>query len=358
MNSFKEEMQFLSPDQIAKLKCQLQIYSEELFQEQMNALDRDETRLFEDYIPVQPLKGGNSKPLSRPFGCVILAGGQGSRLGYDLPKGCFELHLGHSLFSILAKKLNSDFGYLAIMTSEDNDKATRMFFEHHHYFDLNPSHIDFFKQPVIPVMASNKKWVLNSKKELFLSPAGNGAFFQAFFKSLVFQKWKDLGIEVINVCPIDNFLAEPQDFELMNLIQEGYDLVVRGIEKRQEEKIGTLLQHNGQLMVVEYGQLNSLPPSLGYSGLFAISIDFLVLAAEKQLNWNLAKKKGKIFSLGKEEEIEIIKFEKFIFDPFVEAKKFGVLNTCRKKYFCPLKDKLGPYGIESVKAVYRYKEQL
>ncbi len=300
--------------------------------------------------PVVPSFGffQNSLP---SFGVVLLAGGQGSRFGLTgEPKGCFELQPKVTLFSVLCRKLKGKNVPLAIMTSSQNHRLIQEHFYQNDYFGLKQEQVEFFVQSSWPVISEEKKWVLNSDKKLFEAPIGNGDFYAAFVASGLWKKWKEKGVEAVQVIPVDNVLADPLDQEMLGLIRQGYDLVVRGIEKLPEEKIGSLALKENRLHVIEYTDPIAQRFSIGYSGLFCIRLDRLYQIAFQERPWYLAKKEGTIFSKGEIKTASIMKCEQFIFDAFNSIDSFVVLDSCRKKYFCPLKDK------ESIKNVINVLE--
>lgn len=353
MNQFLNELKFLEEEDHLILKQNVQQFSQELFAEQLRLIKKKEEKKIDlMQNPIAQDQVCISK-LDRPFGAVILAAGQGSRLNFSLPKGCFEIALGQSLFSILCRKMKSPNGYIAIMTSAENNELIKNFFLQNAFFGLDPRKIDFFIQESFPVVNLDNKWVLNSEKKLFVAPAGNGSFYKSFYESPIYKKWKEIGIHALTVIPVDNFKANPQDEMLLGAIEEGVDLAVCAIEKKPLESIGTIALIDEKLTVLEYSEYQNTEEGLGYSGLFAIGIKFLKQAALTSLPLHLAKKKGNCFVQGKVVNQEIFKFEKFIFDAFSLTNHYRILNTCRKKYFCPLKDKEGPNGIEAVKASYQ-----
>ena len=325
----------------------------DIYKMQIEALDDKEKEIGKELETVFGSDGGFSFDSQNPFGIVILSGGQGTRLGVDLPKGCFELEKGRSLFSILVSKIRKKNAYLAVMTAEDNHQTVLEFFEKNNYFGLNKSNLDFFTQENWPVLSLDRQLVKKDENHFLTSPIGNGSFYSAFMKSSILPKWQNLGVTCINILPIDNILADPQDENLLGAINQGYDLAIRGIQGNIGEKVGKIFKKNNKVHIIEYSSKQPEENTLAYSGLFAISMKFLLQAAALDLPIYPVYKKGKVLLQNEIKEVDIIKFERFIFDVFHIAENNIVLNTCRKKYFCPLKDKLGPYGVESVRQTYK-----
>lgn len=328
-------------------------YLPKILSKQLEILKNSKIAKKEDVESIEGQTSYFDYSFSSPFGVIILAGGQASRLGLTGPKGCFNLSENETLFSYLIEKLKGCDAYLAIMTSESNHKETVDFFDDHHFFDLGKDRIDFFIQESWPVVDQNNQWVLKNECEIFDAPLGNGSMYEAFCNSSIINKWKDLKISAVNILPVDNLLADPKDLNLLGAVEQGYDLAVRGIKKEHTEKVGMLIKQSGSLKVIEYSECEIEIDTLAYSGLFAMSLNFLEEASKLELPIHIAHKEGICFSNGEYVPSKIIKFEKFIFDAFYKAEKFIVLNSCRKKYFCPLKDKKGPYGIEAIREIYK-----
>ena len=275
-------------------------------------------------------------------GCLILAGGQGTRLGFKGPKGCTLIPgLNQTLFEHLLRKVKMKGENLpvAIMTSPLNHEETKAYLSKHHYFGL--SNLSLFSQEMVDVC--------NARGELIdsmQSPDGNGRALFSLQSSGILKEWKQGGVQFVQVIPIDNPLAEPFDGELLSLHeQEGVDLALRAVVRQGlSDKIGVIGLRNQRLTICEYSEL---PERLkhedflyGNSGLFSLSISLIEKLLHLKLPWHLAKKKI--------EGREVIKFETFIFDLFPHAPTFKVLISERKKHFAPIKNLRGLDSLESV----------
>ncbi|HWP40689.1 MAG TPA: UTP--glucose-1-phosphate uridylyltransferase, partial [Tepidisphaeraceae bacterium] len=121
----------------------------------------------------------------------LVAGGQGTRLGYDGPKGEFPVTpvKNKPLFQVFAEQLlahSRDSGRAIpwyIMTSDINDAATRAFFARHNYFGYDPANIMFFEQGMMPAFSFDGKMLLDQKDSLALSPDGHGGSLRALWRS-------------------------------------------------------------------------------------------------------------------------------------------------------------------------------
>ncbi len=303
------------------------------------------------------------------MGCLILAGGQGTRLGFDGPKGCVELRVdgGKSLFQIHFEKIAKKGPGLsiAVMTSPLNDEETRTYFREHDFFGLEPNDIDFFPQEMMYASDSEGKLFYDAPNHLAEAPAGNGKALELLYRTGIWEKWKKKGIEVVQVMPVDNPLADPFDPELLGVhLQGNFELVLRAVERSHPgEKLGVLGLSNHRLYIREYSELSpelqGLHFSLGNTGIFSCAIDFIKKIQGEPLPWHLARKSGKRITVvdGKvsEEAIETLKLETFIFDLFPMAETFKIILSNRKECFAPLKNAVGKDSLETVADILKHR---
>lgn len=310
-------------------------------------------------------------PHYEKMGVLILAGGQGTRLGFDGPKGCFELPLADkkSLFQLHFEtiKTKGANGSVAIMTSPLNHEATKAYLEKHNWFGLHPDQVDLFEQELIPMCDDQGNLFLDAPDHIAESPAGNGKALFHLHNSSIWAKWRERGIEYIQVVPVDNPLAKPFDGELLACHETSHaELVLKCIERvNPEEKLGVIVVKDGQLMIREYSEVSTevktgqLPDGrlryyLGNSGLFSCSMDFVERMAEADFSmpWHLAHKQGECLVETPEgwttEKVWIWKFETFIFDLFPSAHSYQIIVGDRKQCFAPLKNLTGPDSPETV----------
>jgi UDP-N-acetylglucosamine/UDP-N-acetylgalactosamine diphosphorylase len=305
---------------------------------------------------------------SGKVGCLILAGGQASRLKSVVPKGTVSVSpiRGRSLFQLFferaaaAEKRGVAKLPIAVMTSPSNHSDTEVYFKEHNWFGLTESQVDLFSQKMLPFVDDLGNWILEAPGKIAEGPDGNGGALQVFFDSGIWQKWKDLGVEYVNVVVVDNALADPFDAELMGFQEkEGAEVVLKCVERKNaEEKMGILVEKNKKVCVVEYSELSdqafagkngdgSLRYSLANTSLFGLRMDWIGRIAQDPstvLPWHLARKSAKALS----GEIMVFKYEAFIFDAFSFAHKISVLLYPRKECFAPLKNASGENSLQTV----------
>ncbi len=302
---------------------------------------------------------GMQKPIKKNIGVVILAGGQGSRLGHLGPKGTFVLPTsGKSLFEILLGKCKAESEksqytlFVAVMTSQNNHAQTKSYLQKHHYFGLEEKQVDIFPQKAFPLLNENHQWFLESPGRLATGPGGNGQAMACGRK--IWQKWQAKGVEYIQVIPIDNPLAKPVDRELIHLqIHLDCDLALLTAPKdSQDEQIGSLGAFKDTLYVREYGQENHDFLPYGYLGIFACRLALFLQVMDMPMPWHVAEKEaGECIKKGfgwQQRIIRAKKFETFIFDFFPQANNFCILEKSREEVFQPLKSRTGKFGITAL----------
>jgi UDP-N-acetylglucosamine/UDP-N-acetylgalactosamine diphosphorylase len=199
-------------------------------------------------------------------GAVLLAGGMGTRLGFDLPKGCYNVGQTHDLYIFeclinnlmdVVKKADT-FVPLYIMTSEKNDKATQDFFKEHNYFGYNPEYIKFFIQDMACAVAYNGKLLLEEEGRLATSPNGNGGWYASMVKAGLDKEMKAKGVKWINIFAVDNVCQRIADPVFVGAtIAGGYEAgskVVRKVDP--QEKMGLLCLEDGKPSIVEYYEMS------------------------------------------------------------------------------------------------------
>lgn len=149
-------------------------------------------------------------------GAILLAGGQGTRLGFDKAKGMFnigktkELYIFEQLIANLMKVTNQACTWvpLYVMTSEINDGMTREFFAEHDYFGYNKDYVKFFVQEMVPAVDFDGNLLMKSEDSLAMSPNGNGGWFKSLINAGLDKDLKDKGVEWLNVFAVDNVLQQ------------------------------------------------------------------------------------------------------------------------------------------------------
>lgn len=265
--------------------------------------------------------------------CVcILAGGQGSRLGVQGPKGVFKLY-EKSLFFWICSKIAKD-KPICVMTSPDNHDQTVDFFLKNQMFDRQ---VYFFTQEVLPFLDSKKR------PSKYLAPAGNGSFYSSFQKSSVFDLLKKKNIQYAHIINVDNPMGLDVEGVLENiLVEKNVDVAIRTVGKKENSRMGMLTDREGFVEVKEYLYLD---PKQHYEcaniGAMTMSFSFIEKMAKKTLPIHLVEKI--IPQVGKKG----FKQESFIFDAFVYAKVLACCFDEHKCYF-PIKDFSSPFPEKSL----------
>ncbi len=346
---------------------QIENLSTQIYCDQRKLLDRQENKSFDNLEPYQNyFQSGNIQDKEKGLtllskglmGCLIVAGGQATRLKFDGPKGMYPLSLvkKKSLFQLFAEKvvaaskLTKYDLQLAIMTSPLNHDITVDFFKENHFFGLKPSQLSFFSQETLPFLDDNGNLFLENDESIAKGPNGNGLALRHFVESGTWKKWYDQGVRYLNFILIDNVLADPFDAELLGFHhRKRSDVVVKCTSRQNpEEKVGILTDNNGKVEVVEYTEIPDndkfKSDACANISLFSFNMQFVEKVAKKQLPLHLAYKKA--LNLGK--ETMAWKFEYFIFDLLPLAKHVEVLLYPRERCFSPLKNASGCDSIETV----------
>jgi UDP-N-acetylglucosamine/UDP-N-acetylgalactosamine diphosphorylase len=299
----------------------------------------------------------------------LVAGGQGTRLGYDGPKGEYPVTpvKQKPLFQVFAEQLRAygrDYGRAVpwyIMTSDANDAATRGFFKKHDYFGSDPSSIYFFRQGMMPAFSMDGKMLLAEKDSLALSPDGHGGSLRALAKSGALADMKKRGIEHLSYFQVDNPLVHCIDPLFLGLHDlSGCEMASKTIPKAGPlEKVGNFVMADGLLQVIEYSDLpetlatqtnpdGSLRFNAGSIAIHALSIPFIerINAGGKlSLPWHRAEKKVPcVDEQGqpiRPQTPNAVKLEQFVFDAIPLAKNAIVYTTGRAEEFSPVKNAEG-----------------
>jgi len=297
---------------------------------------------------------------------LLVAGGQGSRLGYDGPKGCFEIGpiTNAPLFYFHARKIlarSIRYGKsipFYIMTSEANDAATRKCFEDNGYFGLCKEDVFFFTQGMWPGMTKDGKIILDNPGHIFMSPDGHGGLLAALKRSGALADMKRRGIKSVFFFQVDNPLVEIADPAFIGYhVTEGSEYSLKLCAKRDPyEKVGVPMKFGEQYRMVEYSEMTkeqcerkdkkgNLYFLYGSPAIHVFDRAFLDREANKAMPLHLAFKKiptvdekGKVV---KPTEPNGYKFEKFIFDILPNAKKAAFLAFDQKEEFSPVKNAEG-----------------
>ena len=198
-------------------------------------------------------------------GAVLLAGGQGTRLGLDRPKGTLnigvakELYLFEQLLRNLMDVTDEAGVYvpLYIMTSNINNADTTAFFEEHDYFGYPKDYVKFFVQEMVPACDYEGRIYMESQTEVAMSPNGNGGWFSSMVNAGLLSEIKERGIEWINVFAVDNCLQRIADPMFVGAtIAYGCESGAKVVRKAApDERVGVLCTEDGKPSIAEYYEM-------------------------------------------------------------------------------------------------------
>ncbi len=310
---------------------------------------------------------------------LTVAGGQGTRLGYDGPKGTYPITpiTGKSLFQYFAEKIyrfGQKYGVKFtwyIMTSELNNSQTIDFFKSNDFFGLDEDRVVFFVQGTMPAFDHDGKLLLAAKDSLALSPDGHGGTLLALKRCGCLDRMKREGVEYLSYFQVDNPLVSIVNplFIGLHALEKSQMSAIMLAKTGPFEKLGNFCLSEGKLQIIEYSDLpDSLAESrnpdgslrfiAGSPAIHVISRDFIEeLTAGGYLNlpWHRADKKVAFLNdqgeLVTPVEPNAVKLESFIFDALPLAARTMILEADREEEFAPTKNKTGVDSVESCKAM-------
>lgn len=307
---------------------------------------------------------------------VLLAGGQGTRLGFDHPKGTYpigvktDLTIFECLFNNLKKtvgKAGAPF-FFFIMTSKINDEETRAFFEAHDYFGYPREYVRFFIQDMAPCTDFEGRILLSEKGHIALSPNGNGGWYHSLKKAGLDRVLFENGVEYLSCFAVDNVLQQINDPAFVGAtLLSGADVGAKVIRKANPtERVGVICLKDGHPSIVEYYEITEDMKTLRdengdllYN--FGVILNYLFKVSKleevfaKQMPVHIAKKKipyvDKNGTFVKPEEPNGNKYELLVLD------MIELMDTClpyeivREKEFAPVKNPTGTDSVESARAL-------
>ncbi|HEX8340973.1 MAG TPA: UDPGP type 1 family protein [Tepidisphaeraceae bacterium] len=297
----------------------------------------------------------------------LVAGGQGTRLGYDGPKGEYPVTPVRKkpLFQVFAEQLQAH-GAAAgkpipwyVMTSDINDAPTRAFFEKNNYFGYDKNHVRFFPQGMMPAFAMTGEMLLGARDALALSPDGHGGSLRALRKSGALDDMRGRGVEHLSYFQVDNAIVHTIDPLFLGLHDlTGSEMSSKTIAKAGPlEKVGNFCVGDGRVQVIEYSDLpedlarqtdaaGGLKFNAGSIAIHAIRVDFVdrltAPGSDLKLIWHRADKKVPFVDEAgnpvKPVEPNAVKLEQFVFDAIPLARNALVYTTSREEEFSPVKN--------------------
>lgn len=310
-------------------------------------------------------------------GAVLLAGGMGTRLGSDNPKGMYNVGLTKEIyiFECLINNLmdvvraTDSWIHLFVMTSDKNHEATTGFLAEKNYFGYKKEYIHFFKQEMAAAADYNGKIYLEAKNRLSTSPNGNGGWFISLQKAGLLDLVHSEGIEWINVFAVDNVLQRIADPVFVGATIEKKCVVGAKVVRKaaKDEKVGAMCLEDGKPSIVEYYDMTEeLMDAVNEKGEpaynFGVILNYLFRVPElekmmESLPLHIVEKKIPYLdeegNLVKPEAPNGYKFENLVLDMIHQLDSCLPFEVVREKEFAPIKNKTGVDSVESARELLK-----
>ncbi|MBQ6040483.1 MAG: UDPGP type 1 family protein [Oscillospiraceae bacterium] len=311
-------------------------------------------------------------------GAVLLAGGQGSRLGFDKPKGMFNIGVNRELyiFECLIRNLlevTSAAGAwvpLFIMTSAENNKETQAFFREHDFFGYSADNVWFFTQEQLPAVDPDGKLMLAGRGKIVTAPNGNGGWYASMEKTGMLKVVREAQIEWLNVFAVDNVLQRMADPCFIGaVIESGKVSGAKVVAKAApEEKVGVLCLEDGKPSIVEYYEMTdemlhrrepdgTLSYNYGVILNYLFRVDRLNRTLSVKLPLHRAFKKISYMNADGEtvtpEAPNAYKFETLALDMVKLQENCLAYEVDRNREFAPVKNKTGVDSVDTARELLR-----
>lgn len=311
-------------------------------------------------------------------GAVLLAGGQGTRLGSDKPKGMYNIGINKPLyiFEMLIKNLmevvrtTGAYVPLFVMTSDKNHEETVAFFEEKNYFGYDKAYVWFFKQAMAASSDYNGKIYLEDKGRVSMSPNGNGGWFISLCRAGLIDEIKRLGIEWLNVFAVDNVLQKIADpYFVGATLASGNVCGAKVVSKASPtERVGVLCLEDKKPSIIEYYELSEemayqktpdgrLLYNYGVILNYLFNVDTLIRLAGQNMPLHIVEKKipyidddGQLINPDKPNGY---KFETLVLDMIHMMDNCLPYEVEREKEFAPIKNKTGVDSVESARELLK-----
>jgi len=319
-----------------------------------------------DAARAEAVSAGEAELRAGKVAVLLVAGGQGSRLGYEGPKGAYAIGpvTGRSLFYFHARKIvalsrryNVRIPFY-VMTSDANSDATRAHFEDNHYFGLDRSDVTFFVQGMWPALDGEGRIMLDRPGHIFMSPDGHGGTLTALEKNGCLADMDRRGIKTVFYFQVDNPMVEIADPAFIGLhVLRRADVSLKLCAKRDpKEGLGVVVTRDNHCEMVEYTELTDeqanrrtasgeLYFKYGSVAIHVFSCAFLKAEANKAMPLHIAHKKIPVCTADgtvvKPTANNGYKFEKFIFDVLPDARSVVNMAFDRAEEFSPVKNATG-----------------
>lgn len=311
-------------------------------------------------------------------GAVLLAGGMGTRLGSDAPKGVYNIGLTKEVF-IFQRLIENLMDVvhqaetwvpLYVMTSDKNHDATVSFFEEKKYFGYNADYVTFFRQDMAPACNYEGKVYMEAKNKMSASPNGSGGWFLSMMKWGVAEKMRQAGVEWLNVFAVDNVLQRIADpcFVGATIATDSAAGAKVVAKNAPDEKVGAMCLEDGRPSIVEYYDMTpELMEAETEDGKpayhFGVILNYLFRVNDlegivaSRLPLHIVEKKipylNEAGELVKPEEPNGYKFEQLVLDMIHELDSCLPYEVVRNKEFAPIKNKTGIDSVESARELCR-----
>lgn len=311
-------------------------------------------------------------------GAVLLAGGMGTRLGSDDPKGMYNIGITKDVFifeRLISNLLDvvrqsSTWIHLFIMTSDKNHEATVKFFKEKDYFGYNEEYVTFFMQEMAPAADYSGKVYMEEKGKIATSPNGNGGWFISMAKWGVLDIVKKAGIEWLNIFAVDNVLQRIADPVFVGATILGNAAVGSKVVKKavRDEKVGVMCLEDGKPSIVEYYELTEEmmdakdengDPAYNFGVIlnYLFRVQDLIDIMNKNMPLHIVEKKipyiNEVGELIKPEEPNGYKFETLVLDMIHLLDSCLPFEVIRNKEFAPIKNKTGVDSVESARELLK-----
>ncbi|MCI8273580.1 MAG: UDPGP type 1 family protein [Clostridia bacterium] len=337
----------------------------------------DKEKLNGEYKDYQAI--GEKAIRNGELAAVTMAGGQGTRLGHNGPKGTYDIGLEthKSLFELLSdtlKEQGKKYGVVIpwfIMTSEENNEQTIEFFTKHRYFGhQKDKDLFFFKQGELPMVDTEGKILIGEDGLIKEAADGHGGIYESLVKRGMTKKMRELGTKWVFIGGIDNCLVKMVDPILMGIaIQKNVTAAGKSVVKANpQEKVGVFCKKNGRPSVLEYTEIpKELSEEIDENGELKygeshilcnlFKLDAIERMGAKPLPYHSAFKKATYIDKEGNKVIpdgpNAYKFEAFLFDAFGELDDMAILRVKREEEFAPVKNATGVDSPETARELYR-----
>ena len=309
---------------------------------------------------------------------VLLAGGMGTRLGVDGPKGAYDIGITKPLFIFEQQmknlaQVNEQCGVrvpLYIMTSDKNHEATTAFWREHGYFGYAENEVKFFKQDLAPAVDFDGKIILETKDMPALSPNGNGGWFASLKRAGYVDELKRQGVEWLNIYAVDNVLQRIADPVFVGAtIESGVNCGAKAICKTDPyEKVGVLCCDGEKPDIIEYYELtdemaNAKDEKGDLAYLYGVIMNYLFRLSKLEEIVNdkipvhiVSKKIERLCEDGvtrKPETENGKKFETLAVDLIKPMGSVLPFEVVREMEFAPIKNKTGVDSVESARELLK-----